>query len=234
MPTLVPSIQFGLLGTITPFASPPPTTKSMFDVSLSGPLCGFLLSLLMFVYGLDITRTFVEEGMMYQLNTLPVFPTYLLRASELCGSITEYFLGTGTITQQHQQVLQQYNDNTIDTSLLLIPLHPLAIAGFCGIMSHTLALLPLGNTDGGRISIAMFGRRGSYIVKSFTAVLLCIIGIFGMDPSHIILLYAIYTQLYQRELEIPAYNEVEELDFNRGLMAIITAFVVALTLIPMQ
>jgi hypothetical protein len=90
------------------------------------------------------------------------------------------------------------------------------------------------DTDGGRIAVAMFGRRGAYIVKSFTAVLLCAFGIFGFDESRILLVYVIFAQLWQRELETPVANEVEELDFPRGALGIAAALMVALALIPMQ
>lgn len=33
-----------------------------------------------------------------------------------------------------------------------IPLHPIAIAGFVGMIINALDLLPIGSTDGGRMS----------------------------------------------------------------------------------
>lgn len=81
--------------------------------------------------------------------------------------------------------------------------------------------------------MSMFGRRGTYIVKTFTALLLCAAGIFGYDESRILLTYVLYSVLWQRELETPALNEVEELDFGRGAVAITSALLVALALVPM-
>lgn len=90
----------------------------------------------------------------------------------------------------------------------------------------------LSDTDGGRIAIAMFGRRGSYIVKTFTTILLCGAGIFGFDNSSVLLIYALFAMIWQRELEAPARNEVEELDFTRGALGIAVALLVALSLAP--
>ena len=39
-----------------------------------------------------------------------------------------------------------------------IPLHPIAIGGFLGLIIHALDLVPVGSTDGGRISQAILGR----------------------------------------------------------------------------
>lgn len=89
------------------------------------------------------------------------------------------------------------------------------------------------DTDGGRISIAMFGRRGTYIVKSGTALLAVALGLFGLDESRLLLTYVLFATVWQRELESPSLNEVDELDFTRGFVAIGTALLVALTLLPM-
>lgn len=79
----------------------------------------------------------------------------------------------------------------------------------------------------------MFGRRGTYLVNTFTAVFLCGLGLVGLDESRILITYVLYTAVWQRELETPARNEVDELDFLRGVLGIFTALLVALALVPM-
>ena len=79
----------------------------------------------------------------------------------------------------------------------------------------------------------MFGRRGAYIVKLFTTLLLCITGLIGLDNANFFLTYIFFVAIWQRQLETPARNEVDELDFTRGLLGIGTAILVGLVLIPM-
>ena len=81
--------------------------------------------------------------------------------------------------------------------------------------------------------MTMFGRRGAFVVKLFTTLLLCVAGIFGLDENNIFLVYILFATIWQRELETPARNEVDELDFPRGLLGIFAALLVGLTLIPM-
>ena len=88
-------------------------------------------------------------------------------------------------------------------------------------------------TDGGRIAVTMFGRRGAFVVKLFTTLLLCLMGIFGLDDTNLFLVYVLFATIWQRELESPARNEVDELDFPRGLVGIGAALLVGLVLIPM-
>ena len=79
----------------------------------------------------------------------------------------------------------------------------------------------------------MFGRRGAYLVKIFTTLLLCAVGIFGLDESRIFLTYVLFAMIWQRDLESPNLNEADELDFLRGMVGIAGATIVALTLVPM-
>ena len=125
------------------------------------------------VSGLDITASATAE----QVASLPAIPVYLLQSSALGGGLVELFLGKGVLGQ----------DITANS---VLQLHPFAIAGFVGLVANALALLPLGrkslldfawcalfvpadgpsrlallgstDTDGGRIAIAMFGRRGTW------------------------------------------------------------------------
>lgn len=89
------------------------------------------------------------------------------------------------------------------------------------------------DTDGGRISLTMFGRRGAFVTKLFTTLILCLSGLVGLDNVNILILYVVFTLAWQRELESPVRNEVDELDFTRGLLGIVSAILVGLILIPM-
>ena len=89
------------------------------------------------------------------------------------------------------------------------------------------------DTDGGRISLSMFGRRGAFVTKLFTTLILVLSGLLGLDDINILLAYAIFVLVWQRELESPIRNEVDEIDFSRGLLGITSAILVGLTLIPM-
>ncbi|CAB9529748.1 Probable zinc metalloprotease EGY1, chloroplastic [Seminavis robusta] len=215
LPTLVPSIQLGLQGAITPFKSPPPSNKSMFDFAMAGPLAGLLLSVTLLVAGLDMTASME----MTAANQLPAFPAELLRSSALGGGLVEFFLGKGAV---------------MSAAAPVVPLHPFAIAGFVGMLSNALALLPLGNTDGGRAAQTMFGRRGAYLVKILTTLILCSLGLFGLDEPRIFFSYVLFAMIWQRDLESPTLNEADELDFPRGLLGIGSAIIVLLALMPMM
>ncbi len=62
---------------------------------------------------------------------LPSLPVDLVRCSSLAGGMVEWLLGDGTLVSTGPESL--------------IRLHPLAIAGFVGIVSNALNLLPVGS-----------------------------------------------------------------------------------------
>lgn len=78
----------------------------------------------------------------------------------------------------------------------------------------------------------MFGRRGAFVVNIFSALLVCAAGLFGLDEARVLLIYILFAFLWQRDLETPVINEVEELDFVRGGIAIGAALLVFLTILP--
>lgn len=125
-PNLIPSISLGLTGSITPLKSPPKNWNSMFDFAVAGPLAGIAASLFLLVNGLGITASMD----MTSVSQLPALPVSLLHTSALGGGLIESFLGSGVLTSA-----------TLET---VLPLHPFAIAGYAGLITQALALLPLG------------------------------------------------------------------------------------------
>ena len=89
------------------------------------------------------------------------------------------------------------------------------------------------DTDGGRISLSLFGRSVSRVVRSFTIGLIVFCSFFGGDTVNLLLFYAIYAQIWQKESEIPCKNEIENVDDVRAVAAVATGVLVALSVIPM-
>jgi len=214
LPNVLPSLTTGIGGSITPIKSPPPNNKALFDFAMAGPLAGLAVSIGLLLVGLEMTRQMGLDA------ALPVLPVDLARSSSLGGGMIQYFLGKYALLPD--QGPEAY-----------IGLHPFAISGWIGCTINALALLPIGHTDGGRISLSMFGRRGAFVTKLFTTIILVMSGLFGLDELNVLLAYAVFILVWQRELESPIRNEVDELDFTRGLLGIVMAIFVGLTLIPM-
>lgn len=222
IPTLVPSILSGLTGAITSLKSSPKNKQDLVDFALAGPLTGMIASIVVLCYGLVLTASADAAT----VQSFPGLPLAILRQSSLGGGLIDIFLGNGVLNVPASAEAAQALAST------LIALHPLAVAGFLSLVVNALALVPAGRTDGGRISMALFGRSGS---QGVTFVSLALIGGIGfITESDLLLFYFSFLAFCQSELEIPMRNEIDDVDFSRVLLAGFAGILMLLTLIPMS
>lgn len=134
IPTLVPSLATGLTGAITSLKAPPKDKQALFDFAISGPLVGMAVSVFMLYVGMSLTVT-MDAG---AYSNLPALPLTLLRQSSLVGGILDS-ISPGLLTVP-DAALGSRALNSIN-----IPLHPLAIAGYFGMLINAANLLPTGS-----------------------------------------------------------------------------------------
>jgi len=221
-PTFVPSLITGITGSITKLTAPPKNKQELLDFAVVGPLAGIAVSLVYLYVGAEITALSGPEA----YGNLPSLSLAVLRQSSLAGGILEAISpGMLNIPDTAGVGLRSLED-------VQVPLHPLAIAGYFGLLVNAVNLLPLGRTDGGRVGLALFGRSGMQVAGFTTSVALVIQGIFY--GSDLLLFFFSFAAFFQNQLEIPQQNEVDDVDFSRVLLATAAGFLVLLTLIPMQ
>lgn len=220
VPTLIPSIISGVTSSITSLKTSPKNKSDLLLFSVAGPLVGLGASLLLELYGLGLTASADLES----LQRFPGLPLALLRQSSLGGGLVDLVLGNGVLNVPASIEGANMLGSTI------IPLHPFAIAGFVSLLVNALALVPAGRTDGGRISMSLFGRSGS---QGLTLVSLAALFIVGFSGSDLLLFYFGFVVLAQLELEIPLRNEIDDVGVPGVLLASLAAFLTLLTLVPM-
>jgi membrane-associated protease RseP (regulator of RpoE activity) len=143
-PTLI-----GTFGAFIKMKSPVTTRKALLDIGISGPLAGFVISVIVSVIGLSLSRV------------VPVQET-----QEALG------LGDSLLFSTLSQLILEYQPGAQD-----VLLHPVAFAGWIGFFVTSLNLLPIGQLDGGHIAYALFGERHSYLSKILIPILF-LLGIF--------------------------------------------------------
>ena len=95
-----------------------------------------------------------------------------------------------------------------------VPVHPLFMVGLSGIVASALNLLPIFRLDGGRACYAVMGSRQGAIISVYTILSLislnmtCGSGVMGI-------LWVLFVANFQRRQEIPARDEVTEVDHVR-------------------
>lgn len=206
LPFFIPSLQIGTYGTITPFESYPKLRSDVFDVAVAGPLVGTVCSVAALIAGLVLTCSGEIA------DWFPQVPSALFHASILVGSIADIILPPGMREQA------------------TIAVHPLTVAGYTGLLSNALNLMPIGRLDGGRIIQALYGRAVAGRVTALTLLAQGFSSLLGNSP--LLLFWGLICVVLQRESEYPCLNEVIEPDNTRTAIGIGALVVMLLVLIP--
>jgi membrane-associated protease RseP (regulator of RpoE activity) len=121
---------FGTLGAVISLRSPIRDRRALFDMAVAGPLAGAVVA---------IIALFVGLGQSTVVAT-PDSGTGLILGESLLFKWIAALVMPGVTGDQH------------------ILLHPIAFAGWAGLLVTMLNLLPMGQLDGGHIAYALFGR----------------------------------------------------------------------------
>jgi membrane-associated protease RseP (regulator of RpoE activity) len=167
-PTLVPSILTGITSSVTSLKTPPKNLNAMFDFAIAGPLTGMAFSAIAIALGSQLTR-------MMDATTFPALPLEILRQSTLGGGIINNIIGSGVLNVPASAL------GTPGVAEMTVALHPLAVAGYIGLIVNALSLLPIGTTDGGRVALSVFGRQSKLAIGSLAFTVLLWFGVSGSD-----------------------------------------------------
>ncbi|CAA0809765.1 Probable zinc metalloprotease EGY1-chloroplastic [Striga hermonthica] len=204
IPFFVPNITLGSFGAITQFKSILSDRKALVDISLAGPFAGAALSFSMFTVGLLLSSNPSVAGELIQV------PSMLFQGSLLLGLISRAFLGYATL---HAST---------------VSIHPLVIAGWCGLTSSAFNLLPVGCLDGGRAMQGAFGKT-ALVFSGLATYGLLGLGVLGGPLS---LPWGLYVLICQRALEKPCLNDVTEVGAWRKALFVAATVLVVMTLLP--
>ncbi|KAK8634265.1 hypothetical protein V6N13_015093 [Hibiscus sabdariffa] len=204
IPFFIPNITLGSFGAITQFKSILPDRSTQVDISLAGPFAGAALSFSMFVVGLLLSSNPDAAGDLVQV------PSMLFQGSLLLGLISRATLGYAAM------------------HAATVSIHPLVIAGWCGLTTTAFNMLPVGCLDGGRAMQGAFGK-GALVGFGLTTYSLLGLGVIGGPLS---LPWGLYVLICQRTPEKPCLNDVTEVGTWRKTAVGVAIFLVVLTLLP--
>jgi membrane-associated protease RseP (regulator of RpoE activity) len=140
LPYFVPApTLIGTLGAFIKIKSPITRKRQLFDIGAAGPLTSFVLALPALVIGLSLSK----------IGPAPHGEGALVFGEPLLFRFVAGLLFTD-----------------IPAGQVILP-HPVAFAGWVGILVTAFNLFPMGQLDGGHIFFAMVGRKASTVAKAF-------------------------------------------------------------------
>jgi membrane-associated protease RseP (regulator of RpoE activity) len=207
LPYFIPLPFFlGTFGAFIQMKSSVPNRRALFDVSIAGPITGFLVTIPLLLWGLSLSSTVnLDTGTSNILNFHALDPRFSL----LLSLLSKIALGS-----------------TLSTGKAIV-MHPLAIAGYIGLIVTALNLLPVGQLDGGHIVHAMYGQRTAVVVGQITRILVFLLALGRPD----LILWAILLFLFPLG-DQPALNDVSELNNGRDFLGLSTLALLLTILLP--
>lgn len=221
---------FGTMGAFINMRSLPKNRRALFDLAVAGPLSGLVVTILVLLIGLNLSELSVlpsappasgglqMEGnsLLYLLLKFAVFGRFLPEPASLSGAglllhWASYFF-TG----------QPFPWGSVD-----VMLHPVAWAGWAGILVTGINLIPAGQLDGGHIFYALFGKHAS---ERFFPFIVAGLGVMGFFWSGWWLWAALVFLLGRRHAE--PLDQVTELDPKRRWLGYLALVIFILTFIP--
>lgn len=143
-PYFIPAPSFiGTFGAFIKIRSQVPDRNALLDIGAAGPIAGALVAIPILLIGLSQSAVRPMAG----LSGIPLGESLVFRAAA--------WLVVGEIPKGFDVVL-----------------HPVAFAGWIGLLVTALNLLPSGQLDGGHVAHALFGGKYSKVSGALPYVLL--------------------------------------------------------------
>jgi Zn-dependent protease len=220
----LPIGYIGTLGAAIKLKEPPRNRRVMLDIGISGPLAGLAVAIPILLIGLSLSKIGTlplspaeSVGHLLEGNSLLYLGAKFLIKGEMLPSPVDYggmhpliywgryfFLGL-PVPYGGRDVL----------------MHPMAWAGWVGLLVTAVNLIPAGQLDGGHIIYVLFGRRAARLWP-FIIVGLVILRWY---------LWAVLIFLLGRTYAQPL-DEITQLDDRRKVLAIIGLIVLLLVFAP--
>ncbi|MCB0752047.1 MAG: site-2 protease family protein [Ignavibacteriae bacterium] len=168
IPPISGFLNFGTMGAVIKTRSEIPTNKAMFDIGVSGPIAGFIASLIVLIYGF----------------------THLPSQDYLLAIHPDYFdpsYGKETISLQFGNnllflFLKELFTNPSDfvPPMTEVYHYPYLMTGWFGLLITSMNMIPVGQLDGGHVVYSMFGSKIQEAVASISLIVLVVLGVSGI------------------------------------------------------
>jgi len=168
-----PLSPLGTMGAAILMRGIPKNKRILFDIGVAGPIAGLVIAIPVLFFGLSLS----------ELGTITPSPNSFIEGNSLLYLFAKYaifgqFLPAPVEPQGILYWLQYFfTGQPIPIGGLDVFIHPVAFAGWAGILVTALNLIPAGTLDGGHVIYALFGEKAR---KGFPFIigLMAVLGVF--------------------------------------------------------
>jgi membrane-associated protease RseP (regulator of RpoE activity) len=228
----MPFTLFGTMGAFISMKEPPRNRRVLVDIAVAGPLAGLVVAIPVLLYGLSLshieplpTSMAGSPGFMLEGNSLLYLASKFLVFGQLLPQPAHYTLPPLLYWARYMLL-----GTPIPLGGMDVMLHPVAWAGWAGLLVTGMNLIPAGQLDGGHLLYTLFGSRANRALP----VILIGLGLLAIAwPGWLLLLFLI---LVFGRVHAEPLDQITQLDGRRKGLALLglIVFVLVLTPIPLK
>lgn len=221
----LPFTPLGTMGAAILMQQTPKNKRILFDIGVAGPWAGILIAIPVLFIGLSMsTLDVIDQSHAFSLEGNSLF--YLFAKYVVFGQLLPAPADTAGLPLWLYWLRYFFTGQPVPLGGTDVFIHPVAFAGWAGLLVTALNLLPVGTLDGGHIVYGLFGERAA---KAFPFVLgaLVVMGLFWNSWW----LWAVLL-LWLGRMHAQPLDQITPLDAPRKIVAVLTLALFVLVFSP--
>ncbi|MBE0695847.1 MAG: site-2 protease family protein [Anaerolineaceae bacterium] len=224
----------GTMGAVILMKEQPKNRRQLLDIGLAGPLAGLAVTIPVLLLGLSLSKldsipAVIPTGVAFQLEGNSIL--YLLLKFIMFGKLLPSPASFGALPEWLYWLQFFFTGRPYPLGGLDVMIHPVALAGWAGILVTALNLIPAGQLDGGHVLYVLIGRKRMARLLPFIIGAVVLLGIFSASWW----LWAVLLFFFGRRFDEPD-DQITPLDPGRRRVAILAMvlFVLVFTPVPLN
>ncbi len=155
-----PLSPFGTLGAFIQMKKPPKNKRILLDIGIAGPIAGLIVAIPVLLYGLSLSTVepiVVPPGATFQLEGNSIL--YLVSKYIIFGQWLPAPSTYGDLSPIAYWFRYFFTSQPMPIGGMDVFIHPVAWAGWAGLLVTALNLIPAGQLDGGHVIYVLLGER---------------------------------------------------------------------------
>ncbi len=174
-----PGSPFGTMGAFIQLKEPPRNRRALLDIGLAGPIAGLIVAIPVLLIGLSLSDVGqlpsgpdTPVGFFLEGNSLLYLAIKFVAKGELLPAPVDF----GGLPPLLYWIKYVFTGLPAPFGGRDVMLHPVAWAGWAGLLVTSFNLIPVGQLDGGHASYVLLGRR-TRIIWPFIVVATVALGL---------------------------------------------------------
>lgn len=226
----MPLSQLGTMGAFINMKEPPKNRRILLDIGLAGPLAGLVVAIPVLLLGLSLSHVeplpaSVLPGTAFQLEGNSIL--YLLAKYTIFGKLLPSPASYGDVSPLLYWIRYVFTGRPLPAGGVDVLLHPVAWAGWAGLLVTALNLIPAGQLDGGHMLYTLFGAHRARMILPFILIALVGLGFVWSGWWLWVAIIFVFGRTYAEPLD-----QITPLDGRRKALAVLALLIFALVFTP--